>query len=767
MNRKLFFFLTLFSFAFLTEAQTVQQFERYSVPVTVNGKNLKYPFAGGLNAPQFSVADLDHDYTPDLVLFDRAGNSLLTFINQGTPGVPDYVFRPEYATNFPVGLTDWMVMRDYDKDGIMDIFCAAFAPSSQEIQLFKGYYDGHGLKFAAHNFSYPPTCSSCNPLYIFYPDDNGGFYNNFPVNRGDMPDFDDIDGDGDIDIVAFPAGTSTSLTMLRNMSVEHGKPLSQPEFELYDNCWGDFFENGMERCNARLSCNTDTCAIYCFQGPKPAEDRDGRHPGASVSTLDYDNDGDKDLLLGNLSYPCIDLMTNGGTVHNAWMTAQDTAFPSYNMPVDIYTFPGTYYLDYDNDGKKDLIAALNNPTSGEDRKAIWLYQNTATTPGLHHFEFQKKDLFVGDMIDVGTAAHPTFADVNADGLKDLVIGNYGFYTRDASNTIFTNARLFLYLNKGTPTAPAFELADEDFAGMSQFAPLDYDFAPTFGDIDGDNDLDLIIGNNIGGVYCFRNTAGPGNPMVLKYDTDPMWLAMDVIGSISTPLLYDLDNDGLVDLLMGERTGNINFFKNNGTPNQPVFSPSPTLQKIGQIDTRVPPEVVGMSAPVILQTNDGPILITGTQRGHLEAYYVQGATESAYSELSLTFGNLDEGNRSSPALADLDGDEILELAVGNQRGGISLYKTNLVDYTPPLATGTPGQAGFQISPNPARGWARVEWPVYTEAHLEVFDALGRLVSDSVSGNGSFNIDVSNWLPGAYIIQARAGALQAGGKLMVVH
>ncbi len=768
--KKVLFLIALVSGLLVADlaAQTIQKFERLNVPVRVNGFDLKFPFAGGLNAPQFSQADLDHDFLQDLVLFDRVGNVLLTFINEGTAGSPNYIFRPEYAFNFPPGITDWMLMRDFDQDGVMDIFCAALSLASQEIQVFKGYYDGNGLKFTPHLFTYPPNCSVCNPLYIFYPDDNPAFWNNFPINRGDIPGIDDIDGDGDLDVVAFSAGTSTSLTMLRNTSVENGLPLSKPQYELYDNCWGRFYENGMERCHARLSCHPDTCALNCANIiPIAADDRSSRHPGATVTTLDYDHDGDRDLLLGNVAYPCIDLMYNGDGPQNAWMNMQDTAFPSNNVPVDINSFPATFYLDYDLDGRKDLIVALNNPTSGEDRKGVWYYKNTSNVPGEHNFELQSKNIFVGDMIDVGTVAHPAIVDVNADGLLDLVVGNYGYYSYGGNQATFTNSRLSLFLNVGTPTAPAFELADIDFAGLSQFAPLDYDFSPTFGDIDGDDDYDLLVGNNLGGVYCFRNTAGPDNPMVLQYDSDPMWLGLDVIGSVSAPIVFDLDADGLQDLLLGERTGNVNFFKNNGSSTQPLYSASPTLQKIGQIDTRVTPDVVGMSTPAIIQTIDGPIIVTGTQRGHLEAYYMQGATEVAYAPVSMAWGNIDEGNRSHPTFADLDGDQILDMVVGNQRGGLALYKTELVNCTVPLHTNTPDAPSLQISPNPARAWTHVEWPLNASVRWQAFNALGQLVAEDKSAGGSFNIEVKNWGPGIYILKAEASGMSATGRLVVVH
>ncbi len=748
-------------------AQLPQMFERGTAPVRVNGIDLQYPFAGGLNAPQFSQADLDQDYLQDLVLFDRVGNVLLTFINEGTAGAPNYVFRPEYASNFPKGLTDWMVMRDFDQDGVMDIFCAAFSQASQEIQVFKGYHDGYGLKFTPHLFTYPANCSPCNPLYVFYPGNNPAFWNNFPVNRGDVPAIDDIDGDGDLDIVAFSAGTSTSLTMLRNTSVENGLPLSKPQYEIYDNCWGRFYENGMERCHAQLSCHPDTCFLNCAFAPLAVEARDGLHPGASVTTYDHDNDGDKDLLLGGVSYPCVNMMTNGATAQNAWMTAQDTAFPSNNVPIEIYSFPGTYYFDYDGDGKNDLIAASNNPTSGEDRKGIWHYKNTSSVPGQHNFELQTKSLFVGEMIDLGTTAHPAIVDVNADGLLDLVVGNYGYFTFIGAQSTFTNSRLFLFQNVGTPTEPAFELVDSDFAGLSEFAPLDYDFSPCFGDIDSDEDLDLLVGNNIGGIYCYRNTAGPGQPMILSYDSDPMWLGMDVIGSVSAPVVYDLDGDGLQDLLMGERTGNINFFKNNGSAAQPVYSASPTLQKIGQIDTRIPPEVVGMSTPAIIQTLDGPILVTGAQRGHLEAYYLQGASQDTFPAISLTWGNIDEGNRSHPAFADLNNDGVLDMIVGNQRGGLALYRTEMVDIKVPTHTATPSMPTLHISPNPARAWARVDWPVNKAVRWQAFNALGQMASEGESASGSFNIEVKNWKPGIYILKAASEGMIATGRLVVVR
>ncbi|MEZ4967678.1 MAG: VCBS repeat-containing protein, partial [Saprospiraceae bacterium] len=138
-----------------------EMFQRMEVPASINGKNLKYAFAGGLNNAQFSSADLNNDGIQDLVVFDRAGNVVLTFLNDGTIGVNGYTYAPEYACNFPK-LVDYALMRDYNQDGAADIFCASLQDGSQEMQVFRGYYENNMLKFTPFKFYYP-ICPACDP----------------------------------------------------------------------------------------------------------------------------------------------------------------------------------------------------------------------------------------------------------------------------------------------------------------------------------------------------------------------------------------------------------------------------------------------------------------------------------------------------------------------------------------------------------------------------------------------------------------------------
>ena len=740
-------------------AQT-QMFQRLHAPVYQNGQLLTAPFAGGLNAPQFSAADLNNDGTLDLVIFDRSGDVVITYLNNGTPDETSYTHAPEYACTFP-SLADFVVLRDFNQDGAADIFCSSLEPGTQEIQVFQGYFDHNVLKFQPYFFGYPADCANCDPLLLYYPSTVPGFWNNFSISKSDYPAVDDIDGDGDLDIVAFPSGNSTHLSYLQNRSVELGFGLDSLKFVLADNCWGGFYENGLSQCRSERA-STPNCCAPCF-APGTVEDRTDRHPGATVLTYDQDGDGDKEVVLGNISFNCLNMMTNGGTPADAWMTAQDTMFPQYDVPVDVAVFPASFYLDLNNDGRRDLVVSPNNKTIGEDQRAVWYYRNTGTAM-VAQFELQTQKLFIDAMIDLGTTTHPAFADVNADGLADLVVGNYGFFTK--SNSTATNASLYLFLNIGTATEPKFSLSSSDWLGMSEFAPNDFDFSPAFSDLDGDGDEDLVVGSNLGSFYYYENVAGAGNPLNFIRDQSAMWVLLDV-GQASAPTVFDLDGDGLKDLIAGERQGNLNFFKNIGSPTEPSFAPTITEAKLGNITTSPFPGGIGFSTPTIVNTNDGPLLLVGGNDGTLRTYQNLTPTASPYTLVDHKWGNVDEGNRSHAAFADLDDDGYMDLVVGNYRGGLGLYNTLLADCLSSTTTQTPAEKPVLISPNPARNGVQVTVVVAGPVRWRAFNTIGQLTAAGQSDQGQFTILVSHWQPGVYFLETNTEGRRAVVRLVVQH
>ena len=79
---------------------------------------LTNPWTGGFNAVQISKMDLNFDSLEDLFVFDRTGNKITTFINNGST----YSYAPEYEQLFPQSLSDWVLLRDYNNDNKKDIF---------------------------------------------------------------------------------------------------------------------------------------------------------------------------------------------------------------------------------------------------------------------------------------------------------------------------------------------------------------------------------------------------------------------------------------------------------------------------------------------------------------------------------------------------------------------------------------------------------------------------------------------------------------------
>src|SRR5690606_7109923 len=61
--------------------------------------------------------DINGDDVPDLIVFDRMANKVITFLRKEN----QYVFSPEYESLFPE-LSNWLLLRDFDCDGRKDIF---------------------------------------------------------------------------------------------------------------------------------------------------------------------------------------------------------------------------------------------------------------------------------------------------------------------------------------------------------------------------------------------------------------------------------------------------------------------------------------------------------------------------------------------------------------------------------------------------------------------------------------------------------------------
>ncbi|MBL0095463.1 MAG: hypothetical protein IPP46_02445 [Bacteroidetes bacterium] len=86
----------------------------------------------------------------------------------------------------------------------------------------------------------------------------------------------------------------------------------------------------------------------------------------------------------------------------------------------------------------------------------------------------------------------------------MISGNDFYYNPDP-NLAFS--RLAWFKNIGTTTQPVFTLVSDDWLNLSGITQ--YGLFPAFGDLDGDNDDDMLLGNADGTLIYYQNTAGPG------------------------------------------------------------------------------------------------------------------------------------------------------------------------------------------------------------------------------------------------------------------
>ncbi|MFK8101402.1 MAG: T9SS type A sorting domain-containing protein [Saprospiraceae bacterium] len=730
---------------------SAQRFYRLPMSFSANGENLANPLAGGLNNPQFSEVDLNNDGIQDLFVFDRSGDVSLSFLNLNIPNQTNYTFAPEYALNFP-SLGHWALLRDFDQDGAVDIFTSARANGGvvQGFYVYKGFFTADNvLSFEQFNFYETPN----NVIPV--PSLNGNFTQLY-VSAEDIPAVDDVDGDGDLDILTF-SESGGYLYWFKNESVEKGFGLDSLKFRRADDCWGKFFELKTSE-DLVLSDNANDCALGLHN---PVE---YRHAGSTVMSFDQDGDGDKEILLGDISSLRLNYLKNTGDNENAYVTEQDASFPSYNTPIVIVDFVAGFYLDVNNDGKKDLIASPNDDGSAIDYEVAWYYKNVGTDDNVL-FELERKDFMVDEMVDLGSGSHPTFVDYNADGLLDLVVGTFGYYQVGG----LFDPRLFLFENVGTPTAPKFDLVDDDYLNFSQFGNLSWDFAPNFGDLDNDGDLDLLVGEEYGSLYFVENTAGAGNPLsfgsiVANYK--------DInIGQKSVPYIVDVNRDGLADIVVGELVGNndtngeacssLTYFQNVGSSNNPDFisddTTAPNDKCFGQLLTNNG-SGKSYSSPVLVDFMGAYQLFSASRNGKIQQYdNIDGNLDGAFNLVTSNFGQIREGVGTHMAIADLNGDNQYDIIVGNKRGGLGAYITNLFT-DGSVSTVTPQAiVSASIFPNPASTniWISLEKQGSTAAVYQISNAVGQQVATGTFSTSHHSVAIGHLAKGIYFCQIQLG------------
>lgn len=729
----LFGFLGL-SFGCFTYAQSGPDFGFEmdpAVPVQrISGSPLKWPWTGGMNAIQLGEVDLDRDGQKDLLAFDRHGNRWLPFRRQTDPDA--WQFDPSLAIGLPA-VTDWMILRDYDGDGRNDLFTSTVGG----IKIYRN--------ISASRLRFQLVTPLLKSLYY-------SSYVNILVTTADYPGIVDLDQDGDLDILTF-FGLGSFIEYHRNMSMEKYGHADSLDFALQERCWGYFMES--EESNV-ISLHVD-CPFDEANGidrigeslPRP-----DRHTGSTFLVRDLNNDGLQDLLLGDVDFPQLIHLTNGGTTDSAHMISQDADFPQGTDPIRLVSFPVAHMMDFDFDGVDDLLVSTFSPAFDQavNDSSVWLYHNQGTNE-LPDLELQQKNFLQDEMIEMGAGAYPLLVDLDADGLQDLVVGNYGrldssWFSLGFLKTRY-HAQLAIYRNTGSVTQPAFKLVDQDVAGLSKHHLLN--LVPTAGDLDRDGDQDLLLGCIDGQLIYLKNIAPSGQWPEFEWDQQA-FQGLDA-GAFAAPQLVDLDQDGSLDLVVGKKDGTLSYYQQAGTANEPAFELVTAF--LGEVDVTDPNlSLDGYSQPCFFVMNDTMRLFVGSEFGKIFYYKnIEGHLSDVFELADSHLAGLGVGWRSAVAVQSMDGDAYPDLVVGNFAGGLNYYKGAIpssfgINEPVDLLSGL-----MKIGPVPANGQLHLELPAsWTVKSVQLMDVMGRRVP--LQETARFQFSWTSLPPACYLLRVKA-------------
>lgn len=704
-----------------------------SIPAERNGLPLQDGWTGGMNSPQFSQCDLNRDGINDLVVFDRVGEKVMTYLNRGDGSDTTFYYAPQYEEIFPADMKSWMLVRDYNHDTLPDLFTYTSAGT----KVYKGSLQGDTLiRF-----------DLVSPLLLFRFDQVT--YTNIWTSSDDVPAFVDVNFDGDIDILTFDVLGGSTIQYFENQTMENtGNPafhIDSFKYEIVTKCWGGVAESNLDNSvQLGISCKTE-------EGITELNDYESRHAGSTIFALDDGNDHDIDLLLGDISFANMVFLENCGDSSFASVCDYDTIFPSCNTSVTLPIFPAGFTVDADNDGFDDLLVSPNARSGARDVNNVMFYKNVNDTAC--NYAYKTDSFLVDQSFDFGTDSKPVFFDYNGDGLLDIAVGNYGYF-RPFSTYKSTVAILE---NIGTQAHPAYKLRTNDYQNISTYSRIGV--YPAFGDMDGDGREDMIIGDSEGYLHYFRNTGGA----IASFPTmtTPQYFGIDV-GQYATPFIYDVNADGLKDLIVGKRDGKITYFWNFGTTSSPQFHSDSSNTNFGGINVMQNSASENYAAPVLARNGNNELMIyTGSARGTIYQHTVDAAKLRSGSFTLLTEDYLQEdvGSKSTISIADINNDGHWEYVVGNARGGVMLYSDSLWNpgTTFNLSTGIVqvySKGSIILYPNPAKNYVNISIAEgnFENADVQILNTIGeRFATEMELNSNIIRLNTSGLAKGMYFVR----------------
>ena len=371
-----------------------------------------------------------------------------------------------------------------------------------------------------------------------------------------------------------------------------------------------------------------------------------RHGANTLTFADVDSDGDEDLFWGDFFEPGLLLIENTGSCSAPDLTAEPEPFPPSD-PIATSGYNAPAVTDWNNDGDPDLFVGVLGGA----------FDANATLSDNFHFFRHTADGFTHETgqflgaLDVGSESTVATGDLDGDGDLDALVGN----KIDPQHT--QTSRVYVLENTGTPTAPSYQLR-----GALDGLPTAYHLAPALGDLNDDGSPDLLVGTWGGSILHYT---GDGDGTFTEA-ADPL-LELPR-GSNAMPALGDLDDDGDLDLVVGESAGTLAYYRNDGTAARPNFTL--VAEDFAEIT------VDNRSAPTLHDVDrDGDLdLLVGSKTdGLVLARNVGSPSIPEFADAEPV--DLEAPRMAAPTVADVDGNGAADLLLGSDGGGLVLFLSN--------------------------------------------------------------------------------------------